>query len=57
MAKPRTLAARLAVIRRRVAVLERTRISQRADINRLQIQVYDLTSRIDALERKEKETA
>lgn len=53
--KPHALTARhLAPIRRAVKTLERTRIAIRADVNHLEIQVYDLTSRIAALERKDR---
>lgn len=47
-----TLARRLANVTRRVQTLERARIGLRSDENKLQVEVYDLTSRVDALERK-----
>ena len=53
--KPRALTARhLTPIKRRLHTLDRSRLTLRADVAKLHVEVYDLTSRIDALERKAK---
>lgn len=47
----------LAPIKRRLRMLERTRVGLRADVTKLQVEVYELTSRIAALERAADEEA
>ena len=55
--KPRAITGRqLTPIKRRLQTLERHRISARADITKLQVDIYDLTSRLCDLERQARES-
>jgi predicted nucleic acid-binding Zn-ribbon protein len=54
-ARPIT-ARQLTPLKRRLHTLERSRVALRNDVAKLQIEVYDLTSRIDALERKARDS-